>query len=117
MADWPASPNDKQIRRELLSRLERSLRGSQPFLQVVVGPRQVGKTTAVQQLLERWKGPHHYASADLPAAPDSSWLMAQWELALARPGRGRRLLVLDEVQKITRWSEVIKALFGNGAGA
>ena len=105
------------IRRDLVARLEKGLRGAHAFLQVVVGPRQVGKTTAVQQLAETWKGPQHYASADLPAPPDAAWLQAQWNIAQALPGRGRRLLVLDEVQKISRWSEVLKALFDRQAGA
>jgi hypothetical protein len=98
------------IRRELVVRLERALRGKAPLLQVVLGPRQVGKTTAVQQLLDGWAGPHHYATADLPAPPDPSWIQVQWQLALSQPGRGRRLLVLDEIQKVPRWSEALKAL-------
>lgn len=79
-------------------------------MQVVTGPRQVGKTTAVQQVLARWQGPSHYATADLPAPPDAQWITSQWQVARTAPGRGTPLLVLDEVQKVSRWSEVVKAL-------
>ncbi len=76
-----------------------------------MGPRQVGKTTALEQVLARWPGPHDYASADLPAPPSADWIIARWQAVRSMAGRGSRLLVLDEVQKIPRWSEVVKALF------
>jgi predicted AAA+ superfamily ATPase len=97
------------IEREIVGTLQKHLRGPANLLQVVVGPRQVGKTTAVHQLIDRWKGPSHYASADLPAPPAADWISAQWQLARGLGGRGNRLLVLDEVQKVPRWSEVVKS--------
>jgi uncharacterized protein len=101
----------KLIRRALVGDLEKRLRGPQRFAQVVVGPRQVGKTTAVEQLLERWPGPSLYASADLPSPPDTYWIQSQWEAARqkARSSRRTTVIVLDEVQKVPRWSEVVKA--------
>lgn len=76
---------------------------------MVTGPRQVGKTTAVQQVLEAWPGLRHYASADLPAPPQPGWIEQQWELARLRSTSGQPvILVLDEVQKVWRWSEVVK---------
>lgn len=82
------------------------------FLQVVVGPRQVGKTTLAFQILDRWKGPKKYETADQPTLPTLAWLQAQWLEArgLVRRGNSEALLVLDEVQKIPRWSEVVKRL-------
>jgi hypothetical protein len=83
------------------------------FLQVVAGPRQVGKTTLVQQVLDAAGTPHVYASADEPALRDSTWLAAQWErgrLALA-DRRASAVLALDEVQKIPAWSETVKRLW------
>ena len=44
------------------------------FLQVVAGPRQVGKTTLVQQVLARIRRPSAYVSADEPALRDPAWL-------------------------------------------
>lgn len=100
---------ERPLVRSLLLRLETG-----PNLaQVVVGPRQVGKTTALQQVMKQWKGPSHYASADVPAPPDARWVQSHWEAARLEARRTRRstLLVLDEVQKIERWSEVVKGLF------
>lgn len=101
----------KVLRRDLVRQLEVRLRGPARLAQVVVGPRQVGKTTAVEQLLDQWQGPSVYASADLPSPPDAYWVQSQWQAARqkARAGRRTTVLVLDEVQKVPRWSEVVKA--------
>lgn len=103
----------KTIERALVAALLKRLRAAHQPIQVVLGPRQVGKTTAVEQVIARWGGPAHYATADLPAPPDAAWIQTQWEMArrLAREARKRTLLVLDEVQKIPRWSEVAKAFY------
>lgn len=92
-----------QIERSLVADLRRRLRGTPNIPQVVLGPRQVGKTTAVLQLLRQWRGPSHYATADLPVPPTADWISAQWQIARSLGGRGRTLLVLDEVQRIPRW--------------
>jgi hypothetical protein len=54
------------------------------FIQVITGPRQVGKTTAVQQMLAEWSGPSHYATADAPAPPQPIWIEQQWQIARLR---------------------------------
>jgi hypothetical protein len=82
------------------------------FVQVVAGPRQVGKTTLVDQVLSTLEIPSVYASADEPALRDAAWLAAQWErgrLALAQSSRA--VLALDEVQKVHGWSETVKRLW------
>ncbi len=100
-----------RIERAVVGELRRRLRSGPNLLQVVVGPRQVGKTTALEQVMEAWPGGAHYASADLPAPPDAAWIGAQWAVAREQAARRRSstLLVLDEVQKVPRWSEVVKA--------
>lgn len=102
----------KRYERPFVAELRKRLEGPAQPLQVLLGPRQVGKTTGVEQVLERWKGPTHYASADLPAPPDAGWIQAQWAVARqrAKGARQRVLLALDEVQKVPRWAEVVKAL-------
>lgn len=64
------------------------------------------------QILDRWKGPKQYETADQPTPPTVRWIQTQWEQArrLTSRSRGETLLVLDEVQKIPRWSEVVKRL-------
>ncbi len=81
------------------------------LLQVVTGPRQVGKTTAALQVAERWDGPVRYAAADQFLPPDPAWVRSTWDLARADARRAGRvaLLVLDEVQKVRSWSEAVKA--------
>ena len=53
------------------------------LIQVLIGPRQVGKTTGVKQLLQRWNGPFFYANADGLLVSDRNWLVEQWQKALA----------------------------------
>lgn len=94
----------RHIVEQLLQGLERL-----ELIQIVVGPRQVGKTTAARQVAERWRGKVHHAAADLPLPPGPEWIEAQWNAARALGERV--LLVLDEVQKVMGWSEVVKALW------
>lgn len=81
------------------------------FLQILAGPRQVGKTTVARQAMASFAGKSHYASADQPAAPDSNWIAQQWRIARILAAQGSALLVLDEVQKVPRWSESVKMLW------
>lgn len=97
----------------MFNALLKGLRGKPNLLQVIVGPRQVGKTTLALQLYDGWTGPKLYKSADLPAIPTVDWIAAQWEEArnLRQTKSQDTLLVLDEIQKIPRWSEVVKKMF------
>jgi predicted AAA+ superfamily ATPase len=80
-----------------------------PLMQFVVGPRQVGKTTGVEQFLEKYKGPFHYKLVEGELNANSSWLRLQWQTAL---GLGTdALLVIDEIQKIYQWAETLKTLW------
>jgi len=85
------------------------------FIQVLAGPRQTGKTTIVRQVTEANQIPLHYASADEPTLQSRAWIEQQWEtgrlLATETKGKGEALLVLDEIQKVTGWSEVVKRLW------
>jgi uncharacterized protein len=81
------------------------------FIQVLAGPRQVGKTTLARQMLDEAGLRSHFASADDPAGQDRAWIAQQWELGRLRAGEDRRrgaILVLDEVQKVPGWADVVK---------
>jgi len=97
--------------------LQSRLREPRRFLQVIAGPRQVGKTTLVRQVLEDFRGPSLYATADEPGLRGGAWLAQQWERArrLGADGddvaAGHTLLVLDEIQKLPDWSETVKRLW------
>jgi predicted AAA+ superfamily ATPase len=95
--------------RAFVAQLERRLAAVAPLIQVLVGPRQVGKTTGVRQMLARIACPCHYANADDLLVSDRSWLLEQWQKTLLL-GDGA-LLVVDEIQKVPNWSESIKALW------
>src|SRR3989338_67802 len=101
----------KAFERAFVASLESSLRKNPGLIHVVTGPRQVGKTTGVMQLLERHpgKGAVHYASADGELSRPASWILEEW--ALARQKEKKVLLVLDEIQKVENWSETIKSLW------
>lgn len=89
------------------------------FVQVIYGPRQVGKTTIVRQLLDQTDLPHHYSSADGVAASDAIWISQQWETARlqCRQNENRpTLLVIDEVQKVENWSEQVKKEWDRDSG-
>jgi uncharacterized protein len=82
------------------------------FVQVVAGPRQVGKSTLVQQVTAELDGPVRYVSADEPTLRGADWINQQWEAArLEATGKAGAVLVLDEIQKIPVWSETVKRLW------
>lgn len=82
------------------------------FIQVLLGPRQVGKTTLALQATEALDKPFHFISADIATLQDRSWLQQQWETAQQKIIKGRGcLLIIDEIQKIPHWSDLIKSLW------
>ena len=81
-------------------------------IQVIVGPRQVGKSTLITQVLEECTLPYDNYSADDVAGVSANWLAQIWEaqrMKMLSRGESKRLLVIDEVQKIKNWSETVKA--------
>lgn len=99
----------KIITRNFTRQLRQRLTEELNFLQIVVGPRQIGKTTGLKQIVKDWQGPSLMVTADELAAPSLEWLTLQWRRAKQR-GRAS-LLVIDEIQKIPGWSQTIKYLF------
>lgn len=82
------------------------------FLQVIAGPRQVGKSTLVQQITGELDVPVRYVSADEPTLRGTDWISQQWEAArIEATGKTGGVLVLDEIQKIPAWSETVKRLW------
>ena len=83
---------------------------SRKFIQVIYGPRQVGKTTLIKQVLSAINVPYLFETADDIIGTDSLWLRNLWYRArLLQKKEGRELvLAVDEVQKVHNWSEVVK---------
>ncbi|MBI2822949.1 MAG: ATP-binding protein [Acidobacteria bacterium] len=91
--------------------LARRLAEPRRFIQVLAGPRQVGKTTLAQHVAEAADLPVQFASADEPTLRGAEWIAQQWEAARLLAGNSAAILVLDEVQKATGWSESVKRLW------
>ncbi|MBU2260535.1 MAG: AAA family ATPase [Proteobacteria bacterium] len=99
--------------RPILSTLRTELSRPTPVIHVLIGPRQVGKTTIGRQIQESIGIPTVYATADSPVPLDSAWIETQWRRAVAdgASSGGPLLLILDEVQKVRGWSETLKLLW------
>src|SRR3989304_252169 len=93
---------DLSFRRPIFDVMLARIQEPRRFLRALAGPRQRGKTTLAQQVMEAAGLPRHYVSADEPAMQDRVWLNAQWDIGRVRVrdsgGRGA-LPVLGEGQE------------------
>lgn len=104
-----------KFERSLVNVLLKALGKRSPVFQVIVGPRQVGKTTIAHQVLKKLSYPSVYASADSPLPPGPEWIETQWRLAEVELKKSKKpvILVLDEIQKVRGWGESLKRLWDN----
>ena len=101
------------IKKQLFE-LQNRIQEKSNLIQVITGPRQVGKTTLASQLVERIKIPYSFISADAVPSSLSTWIEQQWEAARIKLNNSNSepfLLIIDEIQKIHNWSEVVKKLY------
>ncbi len=97
--------------RKHLKILEKRLQEKKNLIQVIAGPRQVGKTTLAIQLTKKIDIPYHFVSADAVPSSNYVWIKQQWDFArtkLRELGSKSFILLIDEIQKINNWSEFIK---------
>jgi len=98
--------------RPQLKTLTERLNEPRRFIQVILGPRQTGKTTMVQQYLSKaGAAGTHYATADELAASDGIWISQQWEAARIKYKSSSKkglVFIIDEVQKVPDWSSAVK---------
>lgn len=102
------------IERTELQTLKDRIQEPRKFIQVVMGPRQVGKTTMVNQLFKQIHTSGMFESADAIAAGNSTWIEQIWEtgrLKMKTRPANEFLLIIDEIQKIPNWSEIVKKLW------
>ena len=102
------------IERAYLQNFTKRMNEKRKFIQVLYGPRQVGKTTMVLQLLSKIAVESIYETTDTITAADSKWLQTVWETArikLKLSVQKELILVVDEIQKIDNWSETVKKLW------
>lgn len=87
------------------------LKEQRRFIQVVMGARQIGKSTVVKQVLKDLDAPYQFYSADNVPATNSAWISNCWAAVRSLKesnGWESVILVVDEIQKISNWSEVVK---------
>lgn len=89
----------------------RRLKEQRRFIQVVMGARQIGKSTVVKQVLKDLEAPYQFYSADNVPATNSAWISNCWAAVRSlkkNNGWESVILVIDEIQKISNWSETVK---------
>jgi predicted AAA+ superfamily ATPase len=101
------------IERVHLQQVKKRVQEPRRFIQVITGPRQVGKTTLVRQLAAQIKLDSLFLSADGQDALGQGWLASQWEAARLKMDQSGNafLLIIDEIQKIDHWCEQVKTLW------
>lgn len=91
--------------------IKKRLEEKRKFIQVVMGPRQVGKSTVVKQVIQDLNTPYQLFSADNVPASNSAWVSNCWAAVrslMQSRGYESIILIIDEIQKIQNWSEVVK---------
>jgi predicted AAA+ superfamily ATPase len=78
-------------------------------IQLVTGPRQVGKTTLLLELANQQANAALYATCDGPEASLPGFWERQWAEAHEKAlGLGKAVLLLDEIQYIGNWAARLK---------
>ncbi|MCI1667966.1 MAG: ATP-binding protein [Olsenella sp.] len=102
--------------RSIVATLSQRMSEPRRFLQILIGPRQTGKTTAVTQALKQIDIPYLYREVgEHGESPD--WIRAQWYQArsLVNDANACALLVIDEIQYVKGWADTVKALWDEDA--
>lgn len=89
--------------------IEERLSSFTPLIQIVCGPRQVGKTTAVKQFIEKNPEKSLYLTFDTPHSDPHQYLRFEWERLKRRDGH--KVIVLDEIQNLPHWAPLLKELY------
>ena len=98
--------------RSFVTTLSDRLRESRRFIQVVIGPRQTGKSTGVSQALGKLSAPVVEYAFDRPRDRRSAKLEEIWGQAREMLGSSPEVILsLDEIQKVPDWSSTVKFLW------
>lgn len=103
-------------KRSIVSVLAERMNEPRKFVQMLIGPRQTGKSTAIRQALASVDFPVHVALASIDSST-RDWVRAQWLQArsLIDDAHPSALLVIDEIQLVDQWSSVVKELWDEDA--
>ena len=82
------------------------------FIEVLAGPRQVGKSTIIADVIPSLESPYISESADDVSLSGETWIASIWDRArLLEKKHGEAIVIIDEIQKVSNWSEIIKRLW------
>lgn len=96
----------------VLNELRKRLKESSPaYIQIVSGPRQIGKTTLLMKLAKEWGKRAVYVAADSPEASMPGWWDVLWVEAEQRAMTGVCLLLIDEIQYLPSWGRMLKVKY------
>lgn len=87
------------------------IREERSAIQVIAGPRQVGKSTVVSQVLEDIDIPYVSETADGIDSSNGQWISNVWmesRMKMQFHKYSEFLIVIDEIQKLDNWSEYVK---------
>lgn len=96
----------RAIRATLIKRLDEP---APARLQILTGPRQVGKTTILLDVASEWGDAAVYLAGDSPEAALPGWWEVQWRRAMDLARTRKTVILLDEVQYLPSWSRLVKA--------
>src|SRR5712671_3555602 len=89
----------------LLRRLQEPAPGR---IQLLTGPRQVGKTTLLLEIAKKFGNRAVYAAGDEPDASLPGFWERRWTEAEEHAKRGAAVLLLDEVHQLSDWAARLK---------
>lgn len=98
-------------KRKIYDTIVKRLNEQRKFIQVIMGPRQIGKSTVIKQALDAINKPFLFYSADTIPSTSSTWISDCWKnarLQMRTQGLDEMILVIDEIQKLKNWSEYAK---------
>ena len=98
-------------KRKVYDTIIKRLEERRMFIQVIMGPRQIGKSTVIRQVLDDLDKPSLFYSADTIPSTSSTWISECWanaRLQMRAQGQEEMILVIDEIQKLKNWSEYVK---------
>lgn len=106
MVDNVVAAGPAQVHHRLRQRLDEPAPGR---IQLVTGPRQVGKTTLLLGLAREYGNSALYAAADAPEAGVLGYWERFWTNVESKASTGKTIVLLDEVHLLPDWAASLKA--------
>ena len=101
-----------EFERSFVKVIAKRLQEPRRFIQIIMGPRQTGKSTAAAQALSHLDCPIVQFSFDRPLDRRLEKLDEIWKQAReVEKQHGDAVLLLDEIQKVPQWSNGVKSLW------